>query len=193
MTSPYPNQLCKQLDPFVQHPIVWQQELPQQYTIALRPVSLATEDDVQTIAAWMQQGYSTQQTIEQLRVMYIIIAECNNSQSFMVLLNDDPVGQLDIYQVNQDVLKDSYPSRDDDYRLHIPVIPATRQAAELPLQVIQTSLDYCFSFPETGRIVWAIHTADEQFKSIAGKTGFRLLYKFMEGDKEMLLYGVERS
>lgn len=191
--SPYPNQLCQQLDPFVQHAVVHEQFFPQEYTVALRPVTLsAPENDIHTIATWMQQGYDSQQTAEQLQVMYIIIAESDSSQSFMVLLNHMPVGQLDIYQVSQDVLKDSYPSQPGDYRLHIPVIPIMQQHADLPVQVLQTCLAYFFSFPETERIVWCIHIADDACKSIALLTGFGLLHSFMDGDREMQVYAKQR-
>jgi Acetyltransferase (GNAT) domain len=195
MINPYP-QLCQQLETNVHHSIVWQQSFAPEYTIALRPVSIATQDDLQHISSWLQQGYQTEQPVDQLRVMYIIIAECNNSQSFMVLLNNEPIGQLDIYQVSQDVLKECYPSRDGDYRLHIPVLPNMAAHALLPVQVVQCCLGYFFSFPEVQRVVWSLYMGDDTFQSIARKTGFLLLHEYMDYDdgveRKMGMWGRER-
>src|SRR5438132_13774505 len=100
MTTPIPNLLCQSLDPRKPQADVWRREVAPGYDITLRPVSLHNDADVDAIHNWLAAGYPAHLPVDQLRVLFILIAESTYAQAFMVLLNDDtPIGQVEVYQV----------------------------------------------------------------------------------------------
>src|SRR3954469_19023851 len=108
MTFPAPHLLCQSLDIRSEQPVVLQKELMPGYTINLRPVSIHSDNDISAIHEWLCDGYPDRVPVDQLRVFFILLAECTYAQAFMVLLNNDmPVGQFEVYQVMQDELKDT--------------------------------------------------------------------------------------
>ena len=191
-TSSYTS-LCRYLDPRTMHNTVWSETVKNGFSISLRPVQLVIDQDLQTISNWLAQGYSIQIPVDQLRVMYILIAESSYTQAFMIWLNDEaPIGQLDIYQVSQDELKGYYESHEGDFRLHTFVIPSPEIYDDLPIHVIVVALSYFFNFPEVKRVVWSVNAKDQRCNEVATQAGFTHLNTFVEnsgeGDQTMNLY-----
>jgi hypothetical protein len=196
MTTSSSSTLCRYLDPRTLHPTVYQKIVRPGVNISLRPVQLATDDDLQTISEWLHHGYAINLPVDQLRVMYILIAESSYTQAFMIWLNHNtPIAQLDIYQVSQDELKGHYEAREGDFRLHTFVIPAPELYDDLPVHVIQMSLEYFFDHSEVERIVWSVNIRDTRCNDVAQKANFTLLGTYIEntgeGDQEMNLYALE--
>jgi len=198
MTPPVLDLLCQSLDVRSEQPVVLQKELMPGYTISLRPVCTHTDNDINAIHEWLCDGYPERVPVDQLRVFFILLAECTYAQAFMVLLNDDlPVGQFEVYQVMQDELKDAVEVGERDYRIYIPVMPAIEAFPDSTGQIVQTCLRFLFSYPEVERVYWVIPVADTNRNKMVVKMGFRLLTTFREvtidGDQPANVYQCDRS
>jgi hypothetical protein len=198
MTPQIPNLLCRSLDVRSEQPVVLQKELMPGYTISLRPVCTHSDNDINAIHEWLCDGYPGRVPVDQLRVFFILLAECTYAQAFMVLLNDDmPVGQFEVYQVIQDELKDAIEAGERDYRIYIPVMPVIEAFPEVTLQIVQTCLHYLFLHPEVEKVYWVIPVADTNRIKMALKIGFRSLASFREvtidGDQPANVYQCDRS
>jgi hypothetical protein len=181
MTSLSPNPLCQPLQVQEPQPIAWKKELLPGYTVCLRPVSLHDGTDLKAVHSWLLKGYTAPLPIDQLKVFFILLGECSYAQAFMVLLNDDvPVGQFEVYQARQDELNDIFEVTEGDYRIYLPVIPLIASHPDLTIRIIQSCLQYIFSFPEVKRLFWVVPAHDKERNRIAWKTGFQLLPSFFD-------------
>jgi hypothetical protein len=198
MTTSPPNSLCQSLDVRKEQPIVLQKELMPGYRISVRPVCIHSNDDINAIHDWLSDGYPARLPVDQLRVFFILLAECTYAQAFMVLLNDDtPIGQFEVYQVLQDELKDAVDASEGDYRIYVPVMPVIASAPEITVQILQICLRYFFSCSEVKRIFWVIPVNDKDRIRVAAKAGFHLLKSYrditIEGDQPANVYQCTRS
>lgn len=161
--------------------------------IGLRPVSIHTDNDINAIHEWLSEGYPARLPLDQLRVFFILLAECTYAQAFMVLLNEDaPIGQFEVYELLQDELKEVVAVAEGDYRIYIPVMPVIEPLSDSTIQIVQTCLYYFFSCKEVKRIFWVVPINDKDSNKIAIKTGAKL-YRgvdeiFIEGDQAANIY-----
>jgi hypothetical protein len=193
MTTSSPNLLCQSLDVRKEQPILLQKELIPGYRIGIRPVSIHTDNDINAIHEWLSEGYPGRLPIDQLRVFFILLAECTYAQAFMVMLNHEtPIGQFEVYQVLQDELKDAIEAGEGDYRIYVPVMPVIESFPDLTMQVLQICLFYFFSCSEVKRIFWVVPVNDRERNKVATKTGFRLLQTYrdmtIDGDQSANIY-----
>jgi hypothetical protein len=198
MTTSYPHLLCQALDVRKEQPVTLQKELMAGYHISLRPVSVHDDNDINAIHEWLSDGDPARLPADQLRVFFILLAECNYAQAFMVLLNNDtPIGQLEVYHVLHDELNDSIEAREGDFRVYVPVMPVIEGYPEITIQILQTCLHYFFSCSEVKRVFWAIPVNDKDRNKIAVKTGFWLSLAYREltidGGQAMNVYQCPRS
>ncbi|OQP47970.1 hypothetical protein A4H97_30230 [Niastella yeongjuensis] len=170
------------------------------YHISLRPVSVYADNDIYAIHEWLSSGYSHKAglPVDQLRVFFILLGESTYAQAFMVLLNyDTPIGQLEVYQVLQDELKDAVDAREGDYRIYVPVMPVIAALPDITIHMLQTCLHYFFSCAEVHRVFWVIPENDKERNKLAAKTG-GLLYKTsdqvnIDGEQPANVYLYTRS
>lgn len=200
MTTSSPNSLCQSINVRKEQPFVLQKELIPGYRISVRPVCIHTDDDINAIHDWLSDGYprTAGLPVDQLRVFFILLAECTYAQAFMVLLNDDtPIGQFEVYQVLQDELKDSVDASEGDYRIYIPVMPVIASVPDITAQILQTCLHYFFTCSEVKRIFWVIPVNDKERIKVAAKNGFQLVKSVREvtidGDQPANVYQKTRS
>src|SRR5262245_22531668 len=108
MTFSHLHLLCQSIDVRNEQPVVWKKKLMHDYHVGLRPVSIFTDFDINAILQWLSDGVPGRLPPDQLRVFFILMGESTYAQAFMVLLNDDtPIGEFEVYQVLQDELKDT--------------------------------------------------------------------------------------
>jgi hypothetical protein len=193
MTTSSPNFLCQSLDIRKAQAIVLQKELMPGYRMGLRPVSIHTDNDINAIHEWLSEGHSAHLPVDQLRVFFILLAECTYAQAFMVLLNDDtPVGQFEVYQVWHDELNEVIDAGDGDYRIYIPVMPVIEPVSDITVQIIQTCLSYFFSCEDVKRLFWVVPANDKDRNKIAIKCGAKLYRSeheiIIEGDQKANIY-----
>jgi hypothetical protein len=190
--------LCRSLNTGIEQPVLWRRELTPGYVVGLRPISLHNDADLQIIHRWMAGGVAANVAFAQLRLLFQIMAECTYAQAFMILQNDDkPIGQLEIYHVLQDELKDAYTAHKGDYRLNVPVMPVNNLRPDTTAQVLRNCLSYFFSCAEVERIVWSIPAADKDQNKMATKAGLHLLTtisdRFIDATRLMNLYFTTRE
>lgn len=200
MTTSSPNSLCQSLNVRKEQPIVFQKELIPGYRIGVRPVCIHTDNDINAIHEWLSDGYprTAGLPVDQLRVFFILMAECTYAQAFMVLLNEDtPIGQFEVYQVLQDELKDSVDAGEGDFRIYIPVMPVVPSLPDITAQIVQTCLRYFFSCSEVKRVFWVIPVNDKERIKVAAKTGFQLVKSLrditVDSDQPANVYQCTRS
>jgi hypothetical protein len=175
------NSLCQSLDIRKEQPIVLQKELTPDYCISVRPVCIHSNDDINAIHEWLSDGSPASLPVDQLRVFFILLAECTYAQAFMVLLNEDtPIGQFEVYEVLQDELKDAVNAGEGDYRIYIPVMPMIASWPDITVQIMQICLRYFFSWAEVKRVFWVIPVNDSARIKVAIKAGFHLLKSFRQ-------------
>lgn len=178
MTTSSPKLLCQPLNVRQEQPVVLQKELLPGYRLSLRPVSVYADHDINAIHRWLSAGHSRTAGLpaDQLRVLFILMGESTYAQAFMVLLNQHtPIGQLEVYQVLQDELKDAIDAGAGDYRMYIPVMPVIDRLPGVTLQILQASVHYLFSHQEVDRLFWVIPVNDTERNKIAANAGFQLL------------------
>lgn len=168
------------------------------YRIGVRPVCIHTDNDISAIHEWLSDGYPGRLPVDQLRVFFILMAECTYAQAFMVLLNEDtPIGQFEVYKVLQDELKDSVDACEGDFRIYIPVMPVVPSLPDITTQIVQTCLRYFFSCSEVKRVFWVIPVNDKERIKVAAKTGFQLVKSLrditVESDQPVNVYQCTRS
>jgi hypothetical protein len=195
MTSSSPNLLCQLLNVRKEQAIVLQKELMPGCRIGLRPVSIHNDNDINAIHDWLSEGdpRNAGLPVDQLRVFFILLAESTYAQAFMVMLNDEtPIGQFEVYHVLQDELKDAIDANDGDYRIYVPVMPVIEPYPDITIQILQTCLFYFFSCPEVKRVFWVVPINDKDRNKIAARTGFRLCRSLREimidGDQAANIY-----
>lgn len=146
------------------------------YRIGLRPVSIYADNDINAIHEWLSGGYPRKEglPLDQLRVFFILLAESTYAQAFMVLLNEEiPIGQLEVYQAAQDELKDFIDAGENDYRIYIPVLPVNEPFPGITVQILQACLYYFFSCTGVERVFWVVPVNDKEGNKLALTTGFR--------------------
>lgn len=175
MTTSTPDLLCRSLDVRKEQPVVLQKELMPGCRISIRPVSIYTGHDIDAIHEWLSEDHPGCLPVDQLRVFFILLAESTYAQAFMVLLNDEtPIGQFEVYQVLQDELNDAIDANAGDYRLYVPVMPVIGSYRGITVQILQACLSYFFSCPEVKRVFWVVASNDSDRNRIAAGSGFRL-------------------
>ena len=143
-------------------------------TISVRPLSLSA--DIPAIYRWVTQEHpgdrwsSAGNPLRELEEAYASIIRSNFAQPFMGLINGAPVCQLDIYQTRQDSISLCYAERPGDYGLHLLLAPLCVQDQVAVL--LQTFLEYFFSFPEVTRIVTDVEIGNEWMNRLFKKAGF---------------------
>jgi hypothetical protein len=152
-------------------------------------------NDINAIHEWLTDGYPSKAGLpaDQLRVFFILLAESSYAQAFMVLLNGiTPIGQLEVYQVLHDELKDSINAGEGDFRVYVPVMPLITSLPEITVQILQACLWYFLSCSDVKRVFWVIPKSDAARNKLAVSTGFGLLKSFREitvdGDQPANVY-----
>jgi hypothetical protein len=190
--------LCRPLNTGIEQPVLWRRELMPGFVVGLRPVSLHNDADLQIIHRWQAGEYTAHLSSDQMRVLYLLMAECTYAQAFMIVQNDDkPIGQLEIYRVLQDELKDAYAARKGDFRLNVPVLPVNTLRTDTIVQILRYCLSYFFSCSEVERIVWAVPAMDKEYNKLATKAGCHLLTTihdhFIDATRLLNLYYITRN
>jgi acetyl CoA:N6-hydroxylysine acetyl transferase len=154
---------------------VTSKELPEQHLrVSVRPFNVDT--DIATLYKWMCQEYAgpllhRTQPPSEMEELYLSMIESDISQPFMGLINDVPICQIDVYKAQQDAISLYYNARPGDYGIKMELAPLVLQQNITLL--LQTCLEYFFSFPEVGRIVADIDMRNDSNQHMFKEAGFR--------------------
>jgi len=96
---------------------------------------------------WQMNGH-----FSQLYAIYQCMELNPYSHSFIGLLNDDVICQFDVYSVFADELRDHVPCESHDCGFHLLMAPNDKRIHGLTQAVVETFLEYFFSFPKAVRM-----------------------------------------
>ncbi|MGB8193500.1 MAG: GNAT family N-acetyltransferase [Chitinophagaceae bacterium] len=167
------------------------------FNISLRLLCINT--DINFIYDWVNQDYARRfwqmdgHTPTQLKELYHNIAQSDFAQSFVALLNNNPVCQLDIYHAMRDEVGTLYNARRGDYGIHLIMAPRQKTIAGLSGYVLQTFLEYFFSCEEVDRIIGEPDAENQGANKLVTKLGFQFRRKINMSYKTANLYTCTRT
>jgi hypothetical protein len=182
--------LCKPVSyETVQNIVCTKHFLSDQAMISMRLLCLST--DLPVIYHWLPWEFTRHMKkevhVEHLKEMYRQLAESGSSQSFMVLMNNINIAQVDIFQAMADDVSLQYEAKPGDYKLQFLIKPERLLTGNYTSCIIEAVLQFFFSFLEVKRIVLQLDE-HEYLNQKAGKAGFSFHKKFVVRQKTSMLY-----
>lgn len=187
--------LCASLLPTGIERGIASKELPEKYLrVSVRP--LCIETDVPTLYKWMCREYggpllNRAAPPSEMEELYASMIDSDISQPFMGLVNDVPICQIDVYKTQQDAISLYYDAKPGDYGIKMELAPLVVQHDIIVL--LQTCLEYFFSFSEVGRIVADIDMRNDCNDHLFRKVGFRSAGNIQGPYKASTLYICTRN
>lgn len=140
--------------------------------------SLDLYRDLDTVYNWVNQDYSKKfwqmdGSREFLFNTYYMILENPHAHSFIILLDGEPVGQIDLYQVLSDELKNHLSATSFDCGLHLLMLPPRKSRKGLSIEVLKTFIEYYFSFSLSACLYAEPDINNRVANLLARKTGFQ--------------------
>lgn len=185
--------LCRPIHRLEALEIVYTKQFPLLETaVSIRPLCLHT--DVETILEWVNHEYggNTWQKgdgpVRQLKQTYELILNSDFAQSFVALINDTLVCQLDVYNAGKNEISLVYDAREGDYGINILMSPSYEKNSILSVCVLHTFLEYFFSLEEVKRIIGEPDMNDLPANELFAVLGFRFLKKTVLSYKWAHLY-----
>jgi len=165
---------------------------PQEITVALRPLCLAT--DIEPVFQWMNHEFakSTWQPghgpLRQLQQTFELILCSDFAQSLVALVNGEPVCQLDIYRAAQHDISLLYDVKVGDYNISILFSPDYKKDVTRAACVLQAFKDYFFRCEGIKRIIADPDADDFIVNDLLENMGFQLKKKTYMSYKLANLY-----
>src|SRR5215471_331800 len=150
------------------------------YTIAIRPFCIAT--DLSIAYEWFRHEYAkrtwkTNGPVKQLELVYTQMMQCDFAQPLTILQDNVPVCLVEVHHANHHEISLYYEALTGDYDMFLLVSPKKKKDMGLIGHVIQTCLEYVFSFEEVERIMAEINIYNEPMNQVLNVSGFRFLNK----------------
>ena len=143
----------------------------------MRPLSLDT--DLPVLHNWIggdskQKTPLTDEETELLREAYYAIQGSDASQTFIGLVDDNPVCEIELYQVRQHAISLYYEPRAGDHYLDL--LPAYTPQ-EYVKELLNKSLEYFFSYTQVERIMAEADIRNEWMNDLLKSVGFHWYQK----------------
>jgi acetyl CoA:N6-hydroxylysine acetyl transferase len=141
--------------------------------LSMRPFS--PEADMPLICKWISEKYAVQLPSpdlqsDQLGKAWLSMLEAGAARVFIGLVGDEPICEIELYEISQHEISLYYAYRPGDYYLDL--MPASPTAGENMTGLLRNALEYLFSFPEVGRIVAEADIHDEWMNTLLKSAGF---------------------
>jgi RimJ/RimL family protein N-acetyltransferase len=164
--------------------------------IKFRSLELSTDLDI--IFDWVNRDYSKRfwqmnGSKEALRGTYIAMLENPAAHSFIALLANEPVAQVDLYCVNADELKEHLEADNAACGLHIHMLPPDQSKKGLSLDTLKTFIDFYFSDLANGSLYGEPDVENNMANVLARRAGFIFLKTIQLSYKTANLYSFTRS
>ncbi|HYE53968.1 MAG TPA: GNAT family N-acetyltransferase [Chitinophagaceae bacterium] len=166
-------------------------------TISIHPFNV--RKDTLFIHEWVNQDYAKRfwqmdgRTINELKKVYRHISTCHFAQSFMARINYNRICQLDLYHAPDDEVSLHYNAQPGDYGIHVLMAPRQQRVPGLSVCVLQTFLEYFFSFPDIERIIGEPDAENHRANQLVQKLGFRFMKTISMSYKTANLYTCTRN
>lgn len=115
-------------------------------------------------------------SIDCLTKTYSEILSSPYTHSFVGLLNNQPVCQVDVYKVLWDELKQHVVATEKDFGLHFLMSPVQKKIHNLSVCCMQTCIAFLFSFKDVERIFGEPDERNTKANQLVIKAGFQFLH-----------------
>lgn len=142
--------------------------------------SLCLSTDLDIIHEWVNKSYALRYwqlngTKQSLKDIYTSVLENPHAHPFIALLDNSPVGQIDVYQILADELRDHIDAANNDCGLHLLMLPARQSKKNLSLEVIKAFIHLYFSYHTVGTLYAEPDNENAMANLLARKAGFQFL------------------
>lgn len=166
-----------------------------QSNISFRTLELDT--DIEMLYDWVNQPYSKRfwQLNGSKTLLYNTcksVLDNPNAHSFIGCCNEQPVCQVDLYNVAADELKDHTILEPDDCGLHLLMIPPKQSSKGLSLLMLKHFIRFYFSFPQASRLFAEPDKENTVANLLAKRVGFQFLKSIHLSYKSANLYCITK-
>lgn len=181
------DRLCKPIDPYrQQHPVFSRPYPLQEYTLCIRPLCVST--DIELVCSWLSHQLGTHSWQEggpkpELMQCYIDMLKSDYSQSFLCLMDEQPVCQVDVGKAIFNEVFMYIDTQDNDYVFRMIISPEVK-LRNAYVNIVRTLLEYFFSFREVGRVLTCLPANDDWINHLLESAGLAYL------DTRRTIYGV---
>jgi RimJ/RimL family protein N-acetyltransferase len=160
--------------------------------------SLVLKTDLDIIFNWVNQDYAKKfwqmdGARDFLHNSYHMILESPHAHSFIILLDNQPVGQIDLYMLLSDELKNHVKAEPEDCGLHLLMCPPRQSARGLSVAVLKFFIDYYFSFSLSQELYAEPDKNNLLANLLARKAGFQFICEIDMTAKKANLYCITRN
>lgn len=188
---------CKPISSFYSGQLLYKEHEPEhEADISFRSLQLDT--DIDLLYDWVNQPYSKRfwqlnGSKDLLYNTYQSLLNNPNAHSFIGLYNNQPVCQVDLYNVAADELKDHTDHDPNDCGLHLLMMPPKTRGKGLSLTMLHHFIRYYFSFPQAGRLFAEPDKENATANLLAAKAGFVFLKEISLSYKTAHLYCITKE
>ncbi len=176
--------------------LVFEHHYPSGQICALR--SLVIKKDINILHHWVNEPYAKAYwqmdgPKQQLQSVYQSVLKNPNGHSFIGLLDEELVCQIDLYRVQSSDLGRYIRHQYHDCGMHLLMAPVTFPVPGLSRMVMETFLRYYFSFPEAENLFAEPDIHNHKACKLLGKSKFSFVQNIMLTDKAASLYLITRK
>lgn len=190
--------LCRPVDQHATPQFLFEKQFPQQgITVSLRTLCIGTDTD--TIYEWVNKEFARSSwqkndgPARQLRETYEMILCSDFAQSFVALINNDVICQLDIFHAPQHDVSFLYNAVQGDYNINVIMSPEHKDNTKLSVCILETFLDYFFRCDGIKRIIADPESDDEAANELMISLGFQFHAKTYMSYRSAHLYICPKS
>ncbi len=169
---------CKPLSGARKSQILYERNFYETGNISFRSLDLSI--DLKMIHEWVNKNYSKQfwklhGSKELIENTYTAILDNPSTHSYIGLLNQKPICQIDVYLVSADELSDHVLAEANDSGMHFHMAPVIKPVNGLSVVLMRAFLGFYFSFPETGLMYGEPDEENIKANKLVEKVGFEFI------------------
>ena len=160
-------------------------------TISFR--SLDLKKDLNILHQWVNAPYAKsfwqlEGSVIELKSLYHSVLRNPEAHSFIGLLDEQLVCQVDCYRVEADELGKHIRCSYDDSGMHLLMAPITQPIVGLSCKLMETFMHYYFSFDQAQSLYAEPDIYNHKACQLLGKCGFKFVQNVMMTSKAASLY-----
>lgn len=160
--------------------------------------SLCPETDMDILYGWVNESYAIRfwqmnGSRKVLENTYNMLLRHPWAHPFVIHYNEQLIGQVDLYLIHTDELRDYVNAADNDCGLHLIMQPPRKTTRGLSEAALKTFLSFYFSMPEAGALYAEPDASNEKAILLARKVGFVFLKPIKLSYKSAHLYLIKKD